>query len=209
MEKLYLKKSPDGYPAFLTEEEEQAVLRQIIAGDRSAKEILIERNLRIVFFAARKYAGPGAEFEDLMSIGSIGLIKAANTFDPEKNVRFSTYASRCVKNEMLMYLRRESNVEIVPFEEQMCDDDAIDIVWEETERRIDRARIEELTALLPEKQRKIAILRFGLKGEKERNQKEVAEMTGVSQSYVSKTEKKFVRLLREKMAKDAQISEKM
>lgn len=209
MKKQYSQNNIAEYPPFLTEEEEKAVGKRIVEGDFSAKEALVEHNLRIVFFTAKKYAGAETEFEDLMSVGSIGLLKAVNGFDPSRNIRFTTYASKCVKNEMLMYLRKEKNVINVPLEDHIERDNQEDEVWKETERRINCAQIEQLTELLPEKQREVAVLRFGLKGEKERNQKEVAELLGVSQSYVSKTEKKFVRILKENMIDDTKISEKM
>lgn len=209
MKKQNLQTSLGAYPPFLTREEEHALEKRMAEGDFNAKEMLIEHNLRIVFFQAQKYAGRNAEFEDLVSIGSIGLIKAANSFDPEKKVRFATYASRCVKNEMLMYLRKGKNIREVPLEDQMHEEPGADEVWEEAERRFDRERIEKLIGLLPHRQQRIVELRFGLNGQTEHSQKDVAKMVGVSQSHVSKTEKKFVRILKENMVNDAQISEKM
>ncbi|MEG2625680.1 MAG: sigma-70 family RNA polymerase sigma factor [Christensenella sp.] len=212
MKKECINASLNKYPPFLSAEEEKTAGEQLKFGDVHIKELLIEHNLRIVFFVARKYAGKKADFEDLMSVGSIGLIKAVNSFDSSKNIRFATYASVCIRNEILMYLRKTRNIEEIPFEDNVISDNMLgineDTVWQETERRAIYKNVEELTSLLSPSQRKIVVLRFGLFGEKERTQKEVSEIVGVSQSCVSKVEKKFLRLLRENMVDDCIHCEK-
>lgn len=168
------------------------------------KKALIEDNLSIVSFTAKKYTGKAAEFDDLVSVGSIGLIKAANSFDPLKNVQFSTYASHCIKNEILMYLRKNMTPEI-PLEEwkeEAFFGSEEDLVWVEMERKINRGNLKEIAERLPPRQKKIIYLRFGLDGEPEQSQKNVAAITGVSQSCVSKVERKFIKLLKADMADD-------
>lgn len=180
-------------------------LKQKDSGRRREKKALIEDNLSLVSFTAKKYTGKTAEFDDLMSVGSIGLIKAADSFDPLKHVQFSTYASHCIKNEILMYLRKNTKPE-VPLEKWkeealFCSEE--DLVWMEMERKINRSKLAEIADQLPSRQKKIIYLRFGLDGKLEQSQKAVAAIAGVSQSCVSKVERKFIELLKADMDNDA------
>ena len=202
--------SDDKLPPPLNREEELSYLVKAKSGDIEARNVLIEHNLRLVVFLAKKYENTGVDLEDLVSIGTIGLIKGINTFSKEKNIKLATYASRCIDNEILMYLRKnkriKSEVSIdasLSFDvdgnelhlEDVLGTDS-DIVTkgieEETERNL---MINEVMRLRP-RDRDIMILRYGLLGHDELTQKEVAEKLGISQSYISRIEKKVIKRLK-------------
>ncbi len=181
---------------------------------KRVKSILIERNLRLVVYVAKKFENTGIHIEDLISIGSIGLIKAINTFDPKKNIKLATYASRCIENEILMFLRKTHNLKTeISIDEPLNTDwdgnelllsDVLGTESDEISRRLDEEVDRELlySALsrLSEREKQIMELRFGLRSGKEKTQKEVADMLGISQSYISRLEKRImVRLKKEFM----------
>ena len=204
-------------PPPLTREEEQHIMENIAKGDSKAREPLIVHNLRLVVYIAKKFETPNASAEDLISIGTIGLIKAVNTFSPEKNIKLATYASRCIENEILMYLRRNSKIKAeVSIDEPLNVDwdgnelllsDIIgtdeDIIYRDIETEVECKMLKKAINQLPERERIIVDLRFGLSSEdgEEKTQKEVADMLGISQSYISRLEKKIMRQLRKEMVK--------
>ncbi|HHY14529.1 MAG TPA: RNA polymerase sporulation sigma factor SigE [Firmicutes bacterium] len=201
-------------PPPLSPEEEQGLLVRLQAGDLNVRTPLIERNLRLVVYIARKFENTGISIEDLVSIGTIGLIKAVNTFDPSKNIKLATYASRCIENEILMYLRRTSKLRAeVSFDEPLnIDWDGnelvlADVVGHESdiikhiEKEVDKALLAAALAQLTGREKKIMELRFGLNSERELTQREVAELLGISQSYISRLEKKILKKLRKEMKK--------
>ena len=196
-------------PPPLTHEEEKEILARM-KEDSSLKKVLVEHNLRLVVYIAKKYENTGVNIEDLISIGTVGLMKAANTFDPEKNIKLATYASRCIENEILMYLRK-TGVQ----KREISIDEPLNVDWDGNElllsdvlgsdpdvvcRRIEeveeRRMVRESVAALEPREREIIELRFGLAGGRERTQKEVADMLGISQSYISRLEKKIMERLR-------------
>lgn len=201
-------------PPPLSAEEEKELLVRLQDGDLKVRTPLIERNLRLVVYIARKFENTGISTEDLVSIGTIGLIKAVNTFDPSKNIKLATYASRCIENEILMYLRRTSKLKSeVSFDEPLnVDWDGNELVLADVvgiesdiivhiEKEVDRALL--LTALrqLSGREKKIMELRFGLNTEQEKTQREVAELLGISQSYISRLEKKILKKLEQEIKK--------
>ena len=205
----------DTLPPPLSRKEEQAIFDRIAAGDSRAKEPLIVHNLRLVVFIAKKFESPGAGSEDLISIGTIGLIKAVNTFSPEKNIKLATYASRCIENEILMFLRKSSqlknevsideplNTDYDGNELLLCDilgsdPDEVNLNLEnELERRLVLRAVERLNP----RECQIMELRFGLHGKKEHTQKQVADILGISQSYISRLEKKIIAGLKAELEK--------
>lgn len=176
---------------------------------------LIEHNLRLVVYIAKKFENTGINIEDLISIGTIGLIKAVNTFDASKKIKLATYASRCIENEILMFLRRNGRVRMeVSLDEPLNADwdgnelllsDVLgtepDLVTRMLEEEVDRTLISEAINNLPPREKRIMKLRFGMENGKERTQKEVADLLGISQSYISRLEKKIIRHLQSEMAK--------
>ena len=194
----------------LSEQEESFLIGQLRIGDMAVKSVLIERNLRLVVYIARKFENTGIPIEDLASIGSIGLIKAVNTFNPERNIKLATYASRCIENEILMFLRRNQRhrVEISLDEPLNVDWDGNELllsdviphegceVFKELEAEVDRSLLNSALSRLSERERTIMELRFGLKDGDERTQKEVADLLGISQSYISRLEKRIIKRLR-------------
>ncbi len=202
-------------PPALTKEEETELLDRLRAGDDSVRQKLIERNLRLVVYIARKFENTGICVEDLISIGTIGLIKAINTFDPYKNIKLATYASRCIENEILMYLRKNSNVRTeVSIDEPLNVDwdgnelllsDVLgtenDVICKGLEDEVDKSLLNTALKRLSTRERRIMELRFGLKNEKEKTQKEVADMMGISQSYISRLEKRIIKRLRTEIMK--------
>ena len=208
-------------PPPLKPEEERALVEAIEAGDSSAKGTLIEHNLRLVVYIARKFENTGIGIEDLISIGTIGLIKSINTFNPEKNIKLATYASRCIENEILMFLRRTSRQKLeVSLDEPLNvdydgnelligdllgteNDDVYKNIEENEDRRIIRQALDELS----DRDRLIIELRFGLGGKKrtgeneEKTQKEVADILGISQSYISRLEKRIIERLKDYLTK--------
>ncbi len=199
----------DSLPPPLEKPEEAECLAGLKQGDENAKTTLIEHNLRLVVYIARKFENTGVGIEDLISIGAIGLIKAVNTFDPDKNIKLATYASRCIENEILMYLRKASRIRAeVSLDEPLnvdrdgnelllsdilgTDDDLVSRnIEEEIDRELLRAAMERLSA----REKRIVELRFGLNGENEYTQKQVADKLGISQSYISRLEKRIMKQL--------------
>ena len=200
----------DTLPPPLTREEEADVFLALEAQDPAAKETLIVHNLRLVVYIAKKFESTGVGLEDLISIGTIGLIKAVNTFFPTKKIKLATYASRCIENEILMFLRKTSHQknEISIDEPLNIDWDGNellladilgteeDIVSKGIESEAERAMLRDAIAELGKREREIMEMRFGLLDGKEKTQKEVAEAIGISQSYISRLEKKIIRKLR-------------
>ncbi len=199
-------------PAPLQREEEAAFIARLSAGDETAKATLIEHNLRLVVYIARRFENTGVGLEDLISIGTIGLIKAVSTYQPAKNIKLATYASRCIENEILMHLRKTANQKSeVSFDEPLNTDwdgnelllsDILgtegDLVMKPIEEDVDRQLLARALAQLAPREKEIITLRFGLDGRKERTQKEVADRLGISQSYISRLEKRIIaRLKRE------------
>jgi RNA polymerase sporulation-specific sigma factor len=205
----------DLLPPPLSREEELELMRRMERGDTSARSTLIERNLRLVVYIARKFEVGSATIEDLISIGTIGLIKAVNTFCPEKNIKLATYASRCIENEILMYLRKSSSQK-----NEISIDEPLNVDWDgnellisdvlgsdvdeigkeielEDERKILNGLVEKLSA----RERKIMEMRFGLSGYNEYTQKEVADYLGISQSYISRLEKRIIQKLKKQLEK--------
>ncbi|MDI9515004.1 MAG: RNA polymerase sporulation sigma factor SigE [Clostridiaceae bacterium] len=202
----------DILPPPLQAQEEAELLENLEAGDSSVKHVLIERNLRLVVYIARKFENTGVDIEDLTSIGTIGLIKAINTYNPGRNIKLATYASRCIENEILMYLRKNSRARSeVSFEEPLNVDwdgnelllsDILgtdsDIIQRNLEEETDRKLLVSAMNKLSGREKKIMELRFGLNNHLEKTQKEVADMLGISQSYISRLEKRILgRLKRE------------
>lgn len=207
---LYFVGASDKLPEPLSKSEEEYYLVMASDGDIAARDKLIEHNLRLVVFLAKKYENTRVDLEDLVSIGTIGLIKAVKTYSIDKNIKLATYASRCIDNEILMYLRKNKKIRTeVSFEESLSFDadgnelhleDVLgtdpDIVTKELEHRLDRKMmLEEINRLNP-RDREIMILRYGLMGVDEKTQKEVAEMLGISQSYISRIEKKVIKKIK-------------
>lgn len=205
----------DVLPAPLSREEEREMLSAYAAGSQEARAVLIERNLRLVVYIAKKFENAGVNVEDLISIGTIGLIKAVNTFKVEKNIKLATYASRCIENEILMYLRRD-----VKRKSEVSLDEPLNVDWDGnelllsdilgTENDIVSTHLEEevnrkllYTALgkLSLREKQIMDMRFGLKNGKEMTQKEVADVMGISQSYISRLEKKIIERLQREVQK--------
>lgn len=203
------------FPKPLTAEEERMYLQRSAAGDLEARNILIERNLRLVAHIMKKYYSQSADQEDLISIGTIGLIKAINTFRADKNIKLATYASRCIENEILMYLRKNAGQRTeVSFDEPLNTDwdgkelllsDVLgtegDVVMRPIEADVDRKLLSDAVARLSPREKDIISLRFGLGGRKELTQKEVADRMGISQSYISRLEKRIISRLRRDIQK--------
>ena len=190
----YLNGGP-GLPPPLTPEEEKALLARMADGDPAARDELITHNLRLVVYLAKKYEGSGVPSEDMVSIGTIGLIKAVNTFTPERSIKLATYASRCIGNEILMYLRKSSNRR-----QEASIDEPLNIDGDGNELLLsDVLSSEENQEQLSPRERQIMELRFGLLDGVERTQKEVADAIGISQSYISRLEKRIIRQLREQL----------
>lgn len=205
----------DTLPPPLCREDEATLIAQLDSGDLSVRQTLIERNLRLVVYIARRFENTGINIEDLISIGTIGLIKAINTFRAEKNIKLATYASRCIENEILMYLRKNASQRgEVSFEEPLNTDwdgkelllsDVLgtdsDIVMRPIEEEVDRKLLNDAVARLSSRERKIIQMRFGLSGHKELTQKEVADYMGISQSYISRLEKRIIARLRREITR--------
>ena len=211
---LYIGGS-DTLPPPLSKPEEENAVTAMIAGDADAKHLLIEHNLRLVVYIARRFENSGVGLEDLISIGTIGLIKAVNTFNPDKNIKLATYASRCIENEMLMHLRKIGSQRTeVSFDEPLNTDwdgnelllsDILgtdeDEVYRPLDDDVDRQLLMEAVDRLGKRERSIIIMRFGLDGHNEYTQKEVADMMGISQSYISRLEKRIILRLRRELTR--------
>lgn len=203
----------DTLPAPLTKQEEAELLKNI--ADDSVKKQLIEHNLRLVVYIARRFENTGVYVEDLISIGTIGLIKAINTFVPEKNIKLATYASRCIENEILMYLRKNQNrhTEISIDEPLNVDWDGNelllsdilgtdnDVICRDLEREVDYKLLSDAISHLNGREQQIMRMRFGLGGAEEKTQKEVADILGISQSYISRLEKRIIKRLKKDFAR--------
>lgn len=205
----------DALPPPLTKEEEEELVGKLLNGEESIRSTLIERNLRLVVYIARKFENTGVYIEDLISVGTIGLIKAVNTFNPEKKIKLATYASRCIENEILMYLRRNSKVkaEISFYEPLNIDWDGNelllsdilgtenDTVYNLIEDEVDKELLFMALKNLNDREKEIVQLRFGLNGKREKTQKEVADLLGISQSYISRLEKKIINRLKKEISR--------
>ncbi|ABY44900.1 RNA polymerase sporulation sigma factor SigE [Bacillus mycoides] len=214
-DEIYYIGGSEALPPPLTKEEEAVLLNKLPNGDQAARSMLIERNLRLVVYIARKFENTGINIEDLISIGTIGLIKAVNTFNPEKKIKLATYASRCIENEILMHLRRNNkNRSEVSFDEPLNIDwdgnelllsDVLgtddDIITKDLEATVDRHLLMKALHQLNDREKQIMELRFGLAGGEEKTQKDVADMLGISQSYISRLEKRIIKRLRKEFNK--------
>ena len=210
---LHLSGGSGSFPKPLPPEKERLYLERCAAGDLEARNLLVEHNLRLVSHILKKYYTQSADQEDLISIGTIGLIKAVNTFTPERSIKLATYASRCIGNEILMYLRKSSNrrQEASIDEPLNIDGDGnelllsdvlsseADQVGQRLEQDAERASLRRSVEQLSPRERQIMELRFGLLDGVERTQKEVADAIGISQSYISRLEKRIIRQLREQL----------
>jgi len=205
----------EALPPPLSADEEGYLIEKLKTGDRAVRGLLIEHNLRLVVYIARKFENTGIGTEDLVSIGTIGLIKAVNTFDPEKKIKLATYASRCIENEILMYLRRNNKTRSeVSFDEPLNIDwdgnelllsDVLgtesDSAYKHLEEEVDKDLLMMAMSNLSGREKSIVELRFGLKDGVEKTQKEVADFLGISQSYISRLEKRIIRKLQKEMKK--------
>ena len=205
----------DILPPPLKGQEEQEALEQLEQGDENAKKRLIEHNLRLVVFIARRFENTGINLEDLISIGTIGLIKAISTYRMDKNIRLATYGSRCIENEILMYIRKISNQKTeVSLDEPINMDgegnelllsDILgteeDVVSRGVEADVDLMILRNALAQLPPREKEIMVMRYGLEGRKERTQKEVAQEMGISQSYISRLEKRIIARLKKEFVR--------
>lgn len=212
---IFYINSPQILPAPLSKEDEERLVLEYRNGNKKARDKLVEHNLRLVVYVAKKFEGSGVNIEDLISIGTIGLIKAVNTFNPEKNIKLATYASRCIENEILMYLRKVNHRRL-----DISLDEPLNIDWDgnelllsdvlgsdgleindnielEDERRI----LYECMAELSDRERLIMNMRFGMGGQEEKTQKEVADELGISQSYISRLEKRIILKLKKEIEK--------
>ncbi len=203
----------DVLPPPLKGEAEQQALAALEQGDEEAKQLLIERNLRLVVFIARRFENTGVNLEDLISIGTIGLIKAINTYRCDRNIKLATYASRCIENEILMHIRKIANQKTeVSLDEPINMDydgnelllsDILgtdeDMILRPMEDDVDLCLLRQAVNELPNREREIIVMRFGLEGRKELTQKEVAKIMGISQSYISRLEKRIMLRLRKEI----------
>ena len=202
--------STDKLPEPLNKEEEQYYVEKLILGDTKARDVLIEHNLRLVVFLAKKYENTGVDLEDLVSIGTIGLIKGINTYKSDKNIKLATYASRCIDNEILMFLRKNKKRKSeISFEDSLSYDsegnelhleDILgteeDIVTSGIERETEKNLLHAEISKLNSRDKKIMVMRYGLFGQNAMTQKDVADTLGISQSYISRIEKKIIKKLK-------------
>lgn len=212
---IYYVGSSEALPPPLSLDEEVNLIERLEMGDPTVRDVLIARNLRLVVYIARKFENTGIGIEDLVSIGTIGLIKAVNTFDPQKKIKLATYASRCIENEILMYLRRNNKTRSeVSFDEPLNIDwdgnelllsDVLgtenDIISRPIEEEVDRQLLHLAMGRLSDREKLIMELRFGLDNGEEKTQKEVADRLGISQSYISRLEKRIIRRLRKEFCR--------
>ena len=202
-------------PTPFTPEEEAVMIDRLTCGEIGIKDQLIEHNLRLVVYIARRFENTGVDLDDLISVGTIGLIKAVNSFNAEKNIKLATYASRCIENEILMHLRRTSKLKSeVSFDEPLNVDgegnelvlsDIMgtdgDVVYKRIESSVESELLDKALLKLNQREREIMQLRYGLNGDNEKTQKEVADMLGISQSYISRLEKKIISRLKKEFSK--------
>ncbi len=210
---VYYINGPVSLPEPLTKEEEQLLSEKLSEGDEKAREKLITHNLRLVVYIAKKFESSGVNIEDLISIGTIGLIKAVNTFSPEKNIKLATYASRCIENEILMHLRKIASQKMeVSLDEPLNTDwdgnelmlsDVLgsdgDEINREMEDEDEKRILLKVIDTLPEREREIIDMRFGLGEKPELTQKQVADKLGISQSYISRLEKRIIKRIGDKL----------
>ena len=215
-DEIFYVNGPETLPAPISKEEETRVFKELEEGSSEAKSILITHNLRLVVYIAKKFESTGINIEDLVSIGTIGLIKAVNTFTPSKNIKLATYASRCIENEILMFLRKSSGKR-----QELSIDEPLNVDWDgnelllsdilgtdndvvskDIETQAESELIRRLVEGLCGRDREIICLRFGLCGQKEHTQKEVAVLIGISQSYISRLEKRTIAKLRRELEKE-------
>ncbi len=211
--RLYYIGGSDVLPPPLEKDEEERAIAALIQGDHEARQMLIEHNLRLVVYIARRFENTGVNIEDLISIGTIGLIKAIGTFNPDKRIKLATYASRCIENEILMFLRKKSShrAEISIDEPLNTDWDGNELLLSDVlgtdgeevikpiEDDVERQLLMEAIDRLDERERSIILMRFGLEGYEELTQKEVADLLGISQSYISRLEKRIILRLRREL----------
>ena len=205
---VYYINGSEALPPPLSKSEEAGLIDRLAHGETGVRKALIERNIRLVVYIARKFDNTGIGLEDLISIGTIGLIKAVNTFDTSKNIKLATYASRCIENEILMYLRRSVRIKT-----EVSLDEPLNVDWDGNElllsdilgtesdivfRQIEN---EEAVSHLPSRDKRIISMRFGLSGYKEQTQKQVADALGISQSYISRLEKRIIKRLQRDVQK--------
>lgn len=209
-EGVYYINGADTLPSPLSSEEEREILARVSKGEETARDQLITHNLRLVVYIARKFENSGVGIEDLISIGTIGLIKAVRTFCPDKNIKLATYSSRCIENEILMYLRKNAQTR-----NELSIDEPLNVDWDGNElllsdvlgsepdvvnrgveQEAERDVLLECVNNLSQREQTIMRLRFGIGGEQEHTQKEVADLLGISQSYISRLEKKIIKRLR-------------
>ena len=207
--------SGESLPSPMSPEEEAATVEEYMKGSEEARLKLIERNLRLVVYIAKRFDNTGVDTEDLISIGTIGLIKAVGSFKPDKNIKLATFASRCIENEILMHLRKTARTRAeVSLDEPLNVDfegnvlllsDILgtepDSIYKDVEQSAEKEMLRESFSRLPERERGIVEMRVGLGGREEMTQKEIAEMMGISQSYISRLEKKIVASLKREIAK--------
>lgn len=205
----------EALPAPLDPEEEKALIARYMQGDSAAKSLLIEHNLRLVVYIAKKFENTNVDIEDLISVGTIGLIKAVNSFDDAKQIKLATYASRCIENEILMHLRK-----VIKTRKELSLDEPLNVDWEgnvlllsdvlgtesdviykDIENDVEREILIASFNKLPPRERQIIKLRFGILGSPKKTQKEIADMFGISQSYISRLEKKVMSKLKKEMSK--------
>lgn len=216
-QKCYYINGPETLPPPLSKETEQKIMQELSQGDNSNRELLITHNLRLVVYIAKKFESKTTSTEDLVSIGTIGLMKAVKTFNPEKNIKLATYASRCIENEILMHLRKVNNMKAeMSFDEPLSIDwdgneltlrDVLgtepDDVFESIEYTDEKRLLLKTVNALPEKERNLMIMRFGLNGTESHTQKQLADRLGISQSYISRLEKKILDKIKTEMMKQA------
>lgn len=212
---IFYINGPETLPAPLSKAQEEEVFLMLETDAENARSILITHNLRLVVYIAKKFESTGIGIEDLVSIGTIGLIKAVKTFCPGKNIKLATYASRCIENEILMFLRKSSQ-----YKNEISIDEPLNIDWDgnelllsdilgtdedavngSIENEAEKAILLEAVERLPEREKCIMKMRFGLAGGKEKTQKEVADIIGISQSYISRLEKRIIKKLRRELEK--------
>lgn len=210
---IYYINGSETLPPPLSAKDEAKTIEMLSSEPETARQKLIEHNLRLVVFIAKKFENTGIGIEDLVSIGTIGLIKAINTFKADKNIKLATYASRCIENEILMYIRKNGQIRSelsideplsvdwdgneLLLSDILCDDE--NSIFEDIETKEEKKTIQNALCGLSERERIIISLRFGLNGAKERTQKEVADMLGISQSYISRLEKRIIADLKDKL----------
>ena len=218
-EKILYIGGSDVLPPPLSPEEERTLIARLAEGDEQARQTLIERNLRLVVYIARRFENTGVNIEDLISIGTIGLIKAVGTFRADRNIKLATYSSRCIENEILMYIRKISGRKAeVSLDEPINTDwdgnelllsDVLgtdsDVVMRPMEDDVDHARLRQALENLPERDHPIVRMRFGLGGRPEKTQKEVADLMGISQSYISRLEKRIMTRLRREISRQIYV----